>query len=89
MDQSTETDSFLQGLGEAVGGFIANLPPAIGSFFSGVGQGAGVHGALDWVALVLGIALMISVVRGVRRGRIVGPALRGLIGVALMGWAVS
>jgi hypothetical protein len=89
MDQATETDSFLQSLGESLGGFLAGLPSAIGSFFSGVGQGAGVHGLIDWIALVVGIALMISVVRGVRAGRIVGPALRGVIGVALMGWAVS
>lgn len=80
---------FLGSLGEAIGGFIANIPPALGAFFGGVGQGAGVHGLLDWAALLIGLGLLISVVRGVRRGRIIGPAIRGLIGVALMGWAVS
>ena len=36
-----------------------------------------------------GVAFLLSTIRGVRRGRIVGPAIRGVIAVALMGWAVS
>jgi hypothetical protein len=84
-----KTDSALQSAGEAVGGFIASIPPALASFFGGVGAGAGVHGIIDWAALLLGIGFLLSVIRGIRRGRIVGPALRGVIGVALMGWAVT
>lgn len=79
----------LQSIGEAVGGFLAGIPPAVGSFVAGVGEGAGVYGVLDWTALILGIALLLSVFRGLTRGRIVGPIVRGAIGIALMGWAVS
>ena len=89
MADTAASDGFLRSIGEAVGGFFAGLPSGISSFFGGLGEGAGVHGAVDWIAFVIGLALLLSVVRGVRRGRIVGPALRGLIGVALMGWAVS
>jgi hypothetical protein len=89
MDEAAESGSVTASAGEAVGGFLAGIPPAIGDFFSGVGQGAGVAGLFDWAALIVGIALLLSVIRGVRRGRIVGPAIRGVIGVALMGWAVS
>jgi hypothetical protein len=79
----------LQSLGEAIGGFLAQLPAAIRSFFTGIGQGAGVHGVLDWTCLIVGLALLLSTLRGFRTGRIVGPVLRGFIGVALMGWAVT
>lgn len=89
MSETADSNGFLQSIGEAIGGFISALPSAIGSFFAGLGQGAGVHGALDWTALVVAIALLLSVVRGVKRGRVVGPAVRGLLGVMLLGWAVT
>lgn len=89
MSGASKSDGFLQSAGEAIGGLIAGIPGAIGSFFAGLGEGAGVHGVVDWVALVLGLALLISVIQGLRKGRIVGPALRGVISVALLGWAVS
>ena len=89
MAETAKSDGILQSLGEAIGSFLSGIPGAISSFFGGLGEGAGVHGALDWVAFILGIALLVSVVRGVRRGRVVGPIVRGAIGVALMGWAVS
>ena len=75
--------------GEAVGSVISEVPSTLSSFFAGVGEGAGVHGFLDWAALLIGLSFLLSVIQGVRRGRIVGPAIRGVIGVALMGWAVS
>ncbi len=89
MDEVTDSGSVSESAGEAVGGFLAGIPPAISDFFSGVGQGAGVSGIFDWISLIVGMALLLSVIRGVRRGRIVGPAIRGVIGVALMGWAVT
>jgi hypothetical protein len=84
-----QSDGFLQSLGEAFGGFLAAIPAGLNSFFGGVGEGAGVHGMFDWVALVLGLALLLSTIRGFSRGRVVGPMLRGVIAVALMGWAVA
>lgn len=89
MDETADSGGFLQSIGEAVGGFLSAIPPAFSSFFSGVGAGAGVHGVLDWIALILGIALLLSVYKGIKAGRVVGPAMRCLIGIALMGWAVS
>lgn len=89
MNSRADSGSFLQNVGEGVGNFLSAIPPAIGDFFSGVGQGAGVSGFLDWAALLIGLALLVSVIRGFKRGRIVGPVLRGFIGVALMGWAVA
>jgi hypothetical protein len=89
MADTTESGGMLQSIGEFVGGILSGIPAALNSFFSGVGEGAGVHGFLDWAALLIGIALLLSVIRGVRAGRIVGPAVRGVIGVALMGWAVT
>ena len=89
MEETAESDGALHNTGEAVGGFISKIPDAVGSFFGGLGEGAGVHGAFDWIALVIGIALLASVYRGFKRGRIVGPMLSGLIGITLMGWAVS
>jgi hypothetical protein len=89
MNETEASGGFLQNLGQGIGNFIAGIPGAIGSFFSGLGQGAGIDGALDWIALVISIAMLISVVRGVKRGRIVGPAVSGLIAIALLGWAVS
>ena len=89
MSDGNETGGFLASLGETVGGFVAGIPAALGSFFGGVGEGAGVHGVFDWIALLMGIALLLTSARGIRAGRILGPALRGVIGVALMGWAVT
>lgn len=89
MEDTTESGGILQWLGEVVGGFLASIPPAIGNFFTGVGEGAGVYDFMDWAALIIGIALLLSAVKGLKGGRIVGPILRGAIGVALMGWAVS
>lgn len=89
MEEPAGSGGLLQSLGEAVGSFLSGVPAAIGSFFGGVGRGAGVHGVLDWVALVLGIALLLSSVRGFRGARIVGPMVSGAIGVALLGWAVA
>ena len=89
MAQDEDSGGLLHELGEGVGGFLANLPSAIGEFFAGIGQGAGVHGLLDWAALIIGLALLLSTVRGVRAGRVVGPVLRGFLGVALLGWAVA
>lgn len=89
MQERTESAGILQTLGEGVGGFLAGIPPAISSFFSGVGQGAGIHGLFDWAALLIGLSLLLSVFAGFKRGRIVGPVVRGAIAVALMGWAVA
>ena len=80
MSDDGETGGFLASIGEAVGGFIAGIPSALGSFFGGVGEGAGVHGFFDWAALLVGIALLEAVVL---------CNLGGVIGVALMGWAVT
>jgi hypothetical protein len=89
MSDSANSSGFLRAVGESVGSFLAGIPPAINDFFGGVSAGAGVQGFVDWVALIVGLALLISAVRGFMRGVIVGPALRGFIGLAAMGWAVS
>jgi len=89
MSDTADADGVLHSAGEGVGGFIAGIPAALGDFFSGVGEGAGVDGVVDWAALIIGLALLLSVVRGVKRGRIVGPMIRGVIAVALMGWAIA
>jgi pilus assembly protein TadC len=89
MAETADSGGMLQSIGEAVGGFLSGIPSAISSFFAGVGKGAGVHGMLDWAALIIGIALLISAIRGLKRGRIVGPMVSGAIAVGLMGWAVT
>ena len=89
MSESADADGVLHSAGEGVGGFIAGIPAALGDFFSGVGEGAGVDGVVDWAALIIGLALLLSVIRGVKRGRIVGPMIRGVMAVALMGWAIA
>jgi len=89
MNADTDSGGMLQGLGQAVGGFIAGIPDAVRSFFAGLGEGAGVSGVIDWIALVVAIALLLSVLRSVRRGRIVGPFISGAIAIALLGWAVT
>jgi len=76
-------------LGEQVGSFIAQLPGAISDFFGGVGEGAGVSGFIDWAALLIGLAMVLSAAKGLKGGKIVGPIIGGAIGVALMGWAIS
>ena len=43
MAEETESGGLLQSVGEAVGGFLAGIPPAINSLFAGIGEGAGVH----------------------------------------------
>lgn len=89
MSDSPDSGGTIESAGEAVGGVLSRIPSAVGDFFAGLGNGAGVHGTLDWAALVISIALFLSVVQGVRKGRIVGPFIRGAIAVALMGWAVA
>lgn len=89
MDATADSSNFLRSAGESVGSFLAGVPPAMADFFGGVGASAGVHGVFDWTALLFGIALLLSTIRGLTRGRIVGSVLRGVIGVALMGWAMT
>jgi hypothetical protein len=89
MSETEGSGGIFQAMGESIGGFISGIPPAAGDFFAGVGQGAGIDGFVDWTLLLIGIALLLSVIRGLKRGKIVGPAVRGFIGVALMGLAVA
>ena len=44
MSDTADADGVLHSAGEGVGGFIAGIPAALGDFFSGVGEGAGVDG---------------------------------------------
>lgn len=89
MSDTESSGGIFQSMGETIGGFISGIPPAMGDFFTGVGKGAGVNGILDWTLLLIGIALLLSVIRGLKRGKFIGPAVRGLIGIALMGLAVA
>ncbi|MEO0438662.1 MAG: hypothetical protein AAF098_17320 [Pseudomonadota bacterium] len=89
MASSSDSQGFLGSLGEKIGGLIAEIPTAVGSFFSGLGSGAGIDGALDWILLILGISLLLSVVKGVKAGRVLGPVIRGFIAIALLGLAVA
>jgi len=72
-----------------VGSFLAGIPPALIDFFGGVATGAGLNGILDWAVMLVGLALLMSAIQGVRRRRIVGPMLSGTIGVMLIGWAIA
>lgn len=89
MDEQADSGGVLQTVGEGIGGFLSAIPAALNSLFAGIGEGAGVHGVIEWAAFLIGLSLLISIIGGVRRGRIVGPVVRGFIGVALMGWAVT
>ncbi|GAB5413486.1 MAG: hypothetical protein Cons2KO_10890 [Congregibacter sp.] len=89
MDEQAETGGVLLTVGEGIGGFLSSIPAGLNSLFSGIGAGAGVHGIIEWAAFLIGLSLLVSIIGGLKRGRIVGPVLRGFIGVALMGWAVS
>jgi hypothetical protein len=62
---------------------------ALMDFAGGVAAGEDLYGWLDWAAILIGFALLLSTFRGLRRGRIVGPVLRAAIGVVLMGWAIA
>ena len=89
MNETADSGGILRSMGEGLGSVLAGIPPAIGDFFSGVGAGAGLHGIVDWIAMILGIAMLLSTIKGLKQGRIVGPLLRGVIGVAFMGWAIA
>ena len=89
MEDAESSDGILNWLGELVGNFLAAIPGALGDFFTGVGEGAGVSGTVDWMALIIGLALVLGGAKGLKDGRIVGPIIGGAIGVALMGWAIS
>lgn len=89
MRDTADSGGFLRSVGEFFGSVLAGIPPAIGEFFSGVGAGAGVHGFFDWAAMILGLALLLSALGGIRKRRFVGPVLLGVIGVAFMGVAIA
>ncbi|MFN2330026.1 MAG: hypothetical protein ABR612_14010 [Chromatocurvus sp.] len=89
MSEVSDSGSIIRSAGESIGGFLAGIPPALVNFVSGVGEGAGLHGLLDWTAMIVGIALLLSTIRGLMNGRIVGPVLRGAVGVVFMGWAIA
>ena len=84
-----DAGGILRTAGESVGNFLAGIPPALVDFFSGVAAGAGLHGVVDWAAMIFGLALLLSAIGGFRRRRIVGPMIGGAFGVALMGWAIA
>ncbi|MHA7817837.1 MAG: hypothetical protein ACX93N_15275 [Pseudohaliea sp.] len=85
----SNSSGIVRAAGEGVGNFLAGIPSALIDFFSGIAAGAGLHGVLDWAAMILGLGLLLSAVRGLRRKRIVGPMIGGTIGVTLMGWAIA
>ena len=89
MSESADAGNLLRSIGESVGGLLAGIPPAIGDFFGGIGAGAGLDGILDWTFMIIGIALLVSAIRGLTRARIVLPILRGVIGIAFMAWSVT
>lgn len=89
MAETSESGGVIQYAGEGVWGVISSIPPAIGDFFTGVGRGAGADRFFDWTAVLIGMVILISVVTGLKRGRIAGPVVSGLIGVTLLGWAVA
>ncbi len=87
--EAADSGGIFRWLGDRVGKFLAELPGSIADFFGGVGEGAGVSGFIDWAALLIGLAMILSSAKGLKGGKIVGPILGGAIGVALMGWAIS
>lgn len=89
MDAEAESGGFFRSLGEFIGNALSGIPDALNSLFSGISEGAGVYGFVEWAAFLIGLSFLVSVIAGVKRGRIVGPVVRGFIGVALMGWAVA
>lgn len=90
MEETAETDSgVLQWLGEMVGNLLSAIPGALGDFFAGVGEGAGISGYADWGAFLIGLGLILSGVKGLTNGNIVGSIISGAIGVGLMSWAVT
>ena len=47
-----DAGGILRTAGEGVGSFLAGIPPALVDFFSGVAAGAGLHGVVDWAAMI-------------------------------------
>ena len=50
-----DAGDILRSAGEGLGSFLAGIPPALVNFFSGVAAGAGLHGVVDWGAMLLGL----------------------------------
>lgn len=89
MEDASESGGILQWLGEMVGNLLSALPSALVDFFTGVGEGAGISGYADWGAFLIGLALILSGIKGLTNGKIVGSIISGAIGVGLMSWAVT
>ena len=87
--EAADSGGIFSWLGERVGQISRRTAGSIADFFGGVGEGAGVSGFIDWAALLIGLAMILSSAKGLKGGKIVGPILGGAIGGALMGWAIS
>lgn len=98
MKVSTQSEGFFSDIGEAVGAVIAwlssiggGIAEAFGSFFSGVARGSGLENAgwATWATVILGVLLLGMAVRSLLEKEIAGAVVRGLIGLALIAWAMS
>lgn len=71
MDVTADSGGVLRSIGEGAGSVLAGIPAAIADFLGGAG--AGVHGIPDWIAMILGIAMLLSTIKGLKQGRTVAP----------------
>ncbi|WP_142847639.1 hypothetical protein [Telmatospirillum sp. J64-1] len=97
-----QEQGLLDRFGEAIGRFVAwivslftdtfgSLAEGVRSFFGGIARGAGLQnpGLFTWILLILGLMILYGAIRSALRGGIVGAVVQGVIGIAVLAWALA
>jgi len=92
--EQNPAESAGQSVGEALAWVADNfgdIGAAVGDFFHGVASGAGLQDPTTgtWIGLGLGGLLLVSGIADLLKGEIIAPVFKGVIGLGVLGWALS
>ncbi|GAB6053358.1 hypothetical protein JCM17960_21780 [Magnetospira thiophila] len=98
MDFKVSDQGLFDSLGEMVGNVIAwlssiggGIAEAFDDFLSGVARGSGLEGAGwgTWLVVIIGVLLLGMTARRVMEKEFFSALVTGVIGLALIAWAMS
>ncbi|MES1936804.1 hypothetical protein [Salinisphaera hydrothermalis] len=69
---------------------LTHIGSAFSSFYHGLGQALGISPTLtSLIVLLFGLALLLSGLRALFRGRIFAAAIAGIPGIAILSWLIQ
>lgn len=69
---------------------LANIGGAFSSFYHGLGEALGISPTLlSLIVLLIGLALLVSGLRALFRGRLFAAAIAGIPGIVILSWLIQ